>query len=395
MRDWFLIGQMRPRRAIPHNGAVPESDPFARLRLTGGRFDRGTGMPVEALAELVEYRELVLGVARALFLRAHPHRKRMPRRFFDRLQLRLGVVEEGSQMPVLHRLQPLDELAQAPDYFTMARDTIEDTVKAAGDGTPLPEAFPLDKLALFNRFGQTLEPGEAIELRRGAAQSGPRYTTTTRRELIRKEHQTYQDKIRDLGRVAGVDADHMVWDVQLRMGPSAAVSAPLDGVTFELVKNALEAKGQGPPLAISGVGVFNAAGTLIRVASLTDVDELDDPDAPAIMDKRLDELAELKAGWLDGDGEPPANAALGQAKRLLGELIMGGAPRPQIFPTLEGGVQAEWAANGNEISIAFEPDGATYAISVDRASGDATEFEGIGENPEQIISLFGVDEPEA
>jgi hypothetical protein len=67
---------------------------FAKLRLTGGRFE-GDGMPVEALVELVAYEQLVVGVAKELFRREHSGRQRLPRGFAERLQLRLRTVERG------------------------------------------------------------------------------------------------------------------------------------------------------------------------------------------------------------------------------------------------------------------------------------------------------------
>ncbi len=200
-----------------HNGVMVDRAPFARLRLTGGRFD-DQGMPVETLVELAQYRELVLGVARVQFLREHPERQRVPRGFFDRLQLRLRTVEDGSAVPVLERVASPGTLLDVDDDFTRARDAIEDAVAAAETDQPPPDGFPPKALVLFNRFGQTLRPDEAIELRRGSAATGPRYTVDTRRKLLLSKRRTYQEELQGIGWISEVDGNGMSCRIRLRMG---------------------------------------------------------------------------------------------------------------------------------------------------------------------------------
>lgn len=373
-----------------HNGSVASQDNiFARLRLTGGRFD-GDGMPVETLAELGQYRELVIGVARAMFLSEHPERKRVPRGFVDRLQLRLQTVEEGSAMPVLERPASDGTLLTPDDEFTRARDAIEDAVKTADADEPPPVGFPSEALVLFNRFGQTLRPDEAIELRRGTASAGARYTPETRKRLVLRQKRTYQEELHGIGWISEVDGNGMSCRIRLRLGPSTPVPAPLDEVIFGPVKDVLEPNGEGPPVWVSGVGVFDSERGLIRFDSVHDVSVLDEPEDLASIDNRLDEIASLNTGWLDGEGARPDRNALARASRLLADLLSFEVPRPRIFPTPEGGVQAEWAITDHEISITFEPNGELYAVSVNLASGQAEEPELAADDPEQIAHLLQV-----
>jgi hypothetical protein len=372
-----------------HNGSMTDQDSFARLRLTGGRFD-GHGMPVETLVELAQYRELVLGVARARFLREHPERQRVPRGFVDRLQLRLQTVEEGSAMPVLERVVPPGALMAVEDDFTRARDAIEEAVAAAEKGAPPPEGFPPEALVLFNRFGQTLRADEAIELRRGAAKTGPRYTPETRRRLVLSQRRTYQEEVHGIGWISEVDGNGMSCRIRLRMGPAGSVPAPLDEVTFGPVKDVLEPNGEGPPVRVSGIGVFDSERGLIRFDSIHDVNVIDDPDDLISLDNRLDELASLDPGWLDGDGLRPDALVLMRARRILADLLAFEVPRPRVFATPEGGVQAEWTIDDHEISVTFEPDGKLYAVSVNLISGDADEPTMATDDLEQIAQLLQV-----
>lgn len=390
LASWGPAGRYEsrtPRRL--HNGFVVDGDPFARLRLTGGRFD-GEGMPVETLVELAAYRELVLGVAKELFRAAHPARQRVPRGFAERLQLRLRTVEDGSAVPVLERVAPAEALLAADDEFTHARDVIEDAVAAVAGGAELSSAFPRDALVLFNRFGQTLRSDEAVELRRGAATSGATYTRDVRKRLVLNQRRSFQEEVEDIGWVSEVDADHMSCLIRLRMGSQGAIPAPLDEVTFAAVKEVLEPKGEGPPVRVSGIGVFDTDQRLIRFDSIHEVSVLEGADELATLERRFDELAALLPGWLDGEGVQLDTAVLRRARRVLAELLTFDVPQPRVFPTPDGGVQAEWNVADHEISVTFEPDGTLYAVSVNLASGQTEEPELPADDAEQIARLLVV-----
>jgi hypothetical protein len=375
--------------ATLHNDFVLSPDPFARLRLTGGRFD-GNGMPVETLVELAAYRDLIVGVAKEIFRSRHPRRQRVPRGFEDRLHLRLRRVEEGSAMPVLERALPEGTLLAVDDEFTEARNLIEDAVEAVDAQAPLPDDFPRDALILFNRFGQTLRADEAIELRRSTATSGPRFTPEVRKTLVLQQSRKYQQEVEDFGWVLEMDAQRMSCLIRLRMGPQTPIPAPLDEVTFAPVKEVLEPNGEGPPVRVSGVGVFDTDRGLIRLDSIHDVSLLDEPEDLALLDDRLDQLASLEPGWLDGEGVPPDAMVITRARRILADLMSFEVPRPRVFPTPEGGVQAEWTVHEHEVSVTFEPDGKLYALSVNAASGQAEEPLLTVDDAEQIAHLLRV-----
>ncbi len=363
-------------------------DPFARLHLAGGRFD-GAGMPLEALVELAAYRELVLGVAKEVFRSENPGRRRVPRGFTDRLDLRLRRIEGGSAMPVLERMPPPGALLSAEDEFSQSRDLIAAAIAATAADEVLPELFPRRALVLFNRFGQTLRETESIELRSGSASSGPCYTSALRRKLVLNQATSYQQEVDDIGWVYEVDANRMSCSIRLRSGPSLPVSAPLDEVTFLPVKEVLEPNGEGPPVRVSGVGVYHATKGLVRLDSLHDVSLLDIADELETLDARLDELAQLRGGWMDGDGTRPDPGALRRARVILADLLSPETPRPRVFPTVEGAVQAEWTIDAREVSVTFEPSGGLYVIAVDVASGEVSESELESDDPGEVARLLG------
>lgn len=358
--------------------------------MTGGRFER-QGMPVETLVELAAYRTLVVGVAKELFRQANPNRQRVPRGFEERLDLRLQTVEDGSVMPVLDRAVGDGELLTADDEFTNARDVIGRAIDAVASDQPVPQDFPRSALLLFNGFGQKLRAGEAVELRRGNETQGPRYTPEVRRKLVLQDRHSVQQEIDDIGWVSEVDGDRMRCLIRLRTSPAAtAVAAPLDELTFAAVKDVLEPRGEGPPVRLSGVGVYDSYQRLIRFDAIHEVSVIEEADELQRIDERLDELSALRAGWLDGDGRAIAESAIDNARRALPDLLGRDVPRVRIFPTPEGGVQAEWTVADTELGVTFDADGSVYAISVNILSGESEELEAGPQDLSRVASALGV-----
>lgn len=333
-------------------------------------------MPVEALVELVAYNDLVVDVARAIFRDAHQDRQRMPKGFDTRLQLRLQTVERGSVVPVLERIRDPDTLLTPADEFTQARDLIEDAVAAIAAGQPLPEPFPVEALVQFNRFGQTLRSDEAIELRGRNRHRGPTYTRDVRRQLILQRGQTLLDEVDTIGWVTEIDSIRMTCQIRLQGGPPGPVPGPLDELTFEPLRLSLAPGGQGQPVHISAIGVYDEKRGLVRLDSIHDVSPAEEPDDGfAAVQGRLDDISALSYGWLDGDGEKVTTEALARARETLIELLRRDIPKPRIYPTAEGGVQAEWSDGGTEISVVFGADGTVSALAATRDSDEVDELE--------------------
>lgn len=342
--------------------------PFLSLHLHGARFDAGPGMPVEALTELVAYRDLVAEVARGIFLRDHPGRQRVPKRFMEGFELRIRGIDDGSAVPLLERAWPEEALVSAPDTFDAARDLISAAVAAAGDGRPVPDDFPRTALVQFNRFGTGLLDDESIELRAPGSAAGPLYTQTTRRTLLAARSHYQRDAVR-VGWVTEADAERMRF--HLRLPDGSSVPAPMDDVMFDEVKRALAPAGEGPQVSVGGVGVFDKHDRLVRFDSVHEVtpggDDTDDEVIDAVGD------AEVDAGSFDGTGEATDPAVMERARALFATLVEGGAPVPRVYPVMDGGIQAEWTIGLREVSVTVEPGGSLYVISVDTASGEAND----------------------
>lgn len=353
--------------------------PFLTLHFRGARFDDEQGMPVEALGELVAYRDLVAEVARSVFLGQHSERRRVPKGFADRFRLRIREISEGSAVPTLERAVR-DGKLPIDDEFDIARDLISAAIQAVADHDPVPTDFPHEALVHFNRLGQGLRDDESIELRKPGTPTGPLYTQRTRKALL-IGRSSYTQDAHVLGWVTELDAERMRF--HLRRPDGSVVPAPIDVVTFEEVKEALAPTGEGPQVSVSGVGVFDRSDNLVRFDSVHELvsEEADDAVAEAIA------ASTMSAEWLDGDGRATDPEVILRARALLESMLDGGVPQPRVFPVPDGGLQAEWTIGDREISVAVEPGGSLYVISVNVASGESQDLTLREDDAEQVLRL--------
>ena len=83
-----------------------------------------------------------------------------------------------------------------------------------------------------------------------------------------------------------------------------------------------------------------------RMKTVEDLELVDHERAADVLKlwARVSQLAETPRGWLRGDGEPPSEQARAQAREVLARLLVDhrDIERPKLYPTPDGGIQAEW-----------------------------------------------------
>lgn len=129
-------------------------------------------------------------------------------------------------------------------------------------------------------------------------------------------------------------------------------------------------------ILIRGVGRFNRVEKLLGLSAVEHVAILDDMDPGA----RLDEFKALKNGWLDGKGVAPAHKQLDWLSTAFQCNYPDGVPLPYLYPTAEGGVQAEWSLGNWEITLEIDIDkcqGQWHALEIE---SDSVEEESLNLN---------------
>jgi hypothetical protein len=372
---------------------VTDPGSFVAMRLTGQRFEEA-GMPVDALPELAAYRDLVLAVARELFLRRNPSRQRVPRGFADSFQLRLRQIDKGSAIPVLERVSDTTALfpSDTDTLFDQSRDLIQGAILAVASSGRLPEEFPISTLADFSRFGRTLRAGEFIELSSPAAPRPARYSGAVRRILIKSKRSNYLQESAIDGVITEINSDRVSFQLAhlSRAGLATSIPCTFDPELFESIRRRLRAPGEdGTPVRVEGFISFSPSDRPVAVPHVLGITAAGEEDADenigVVADvvsvsaahieaaRRLDAMSELTDGWLDGEGSAVSGRVVGFVRDVLSDVSEDTIKDIRIFPTEPGGLRLEWQRYSTEFSLDFNADGSISYDDVDLETGSATE----------------------
>ncbi|MCX7047871.1 MAG: hypothetical protein NTX50_20595 [Candidatus Sumerlaeota bacterium] len=321
--------------------------PFLLPRLIGPRFEEHA-IPLEFLKDFAVLDEMVIEVAKWKFIQAHPDRQRAPRGFADGFELKLVGVEEGSAIPIIVLFAASVLIPPANQkYFEQGRDAILCAVEAAEKNKPVSAYLPEKVLAYFDKFGRSLREGEAIELAAPAQTTPPRLTKETRRKLVLASTSIKEitEEILMRGAIPEADQDDMTFEIQMFDGHK--VKAPMASQHLETIFEAFTGYKTGTRVMLQGVGKFTRQGKLQGFESIEYISVLDPLDVPA----RLEELRSLKDGWLEGGGIAPPKEGMDWLAKTFDQDFPDDLPLPHIFPTPEGGIQAEWSRGPDRVTV--------------------------------------------
>ena len=339
---------------------IPDS--FLDLTFDGGRF-LDHSIPVEVLSELGTVQHLVLRVARHLFLTAHPTRKRVPRGFVDAAQLHLISSEANCFTAHLDRST---EIVEGSEFLASGRDLAIRALGAASTGEGLPGDFPPDALELLAALGSKLDDDEFLLVARSANDSlSARVDQSTRAKLAALIK-------RPLERAESLDGeveqmDDLAHRYVLRTRDGKRIEVPFEMAQRDSVVLAL----QWRPITrvrVSGKLVF---ANPPRMKNVEDLELIDDERAPEIQVAwtRIESFDDIRDGWFSGEGLAPSAHATSVAKMVLARLLIENPtlPRPQIYPTPLGGVQAEWVLGRWATEVTFSAENEPIAAAATHA----------------------------
>ena len=181
--------------------------------MSGGRFEEAEGLPLSAISELKNYKDLIDDVAARLYKREHPRKKNLPSGFSRDIDIRLTGIKHGCVVVEMTRYQhetsnqiPLwDE--DAPDFAETARKMINSTIrsiKQAKDPASIGD-FPPESLSRLYRLGKSLNEDEKITLAE-ADNSGRIDVDSDWKDIIsRSTESQFVERVID-GKLVGMDA---------------------------------------------------------------------------------------------------------------------------------------------------------------------------------------------
>jgi len=323
--------------------------PFLSPKMEGARFD-GHAIPLEMLKDLAVLEEMIIEVAKWRYRQEHQDRKRSPRHFTEGISLKLTAVTEGSAVPHLE-LCVEETWGLSPPvnqaYFERARDSIIGAINAAEHDEPIVNHLPDNLLGYFDRIGRGLRDGEAMLFDPANHDRPARLNKVTRRKLVLASSQVQEltEEVTLRGTVPEADQGKMSFELQVINGPK--VVAPITAQHLVTVLEAFNGYRQGARVLLQGVGRYNRYDRLQSIETVEHISMLDANDIAA----RLDEFRSLKHGWLAGKGFAPSMQGLDWLASCFDVYYPEGLPLPYLYPTAEGGVQAEWSLGEHEISL--------------------------------------------
>ena len=359
---------------------------FLRPRLCGARFEEG-GIPLEVLKDLAVLEEMLIEVAKWKFLQAHPYRQRSPRGFTKGIELKLSAVEKGSAVPVISLFdtspRTFDTSSRASmmfgqnrSYFEQARESIVNAIGAADQNGLTINHLPKKHLAYFNRIGQSLHADECIEFVTPQQSTPVRLTQETRRKLVLassrvKKNGEITESVALRGLIPEADQDQRTFKLQLLNGHT--VTIPIPDPHIDTILKAFNGYRQDTRVLLKGIGKYDRQNRLVGMELFEHISLLDPLDIPA----RLDEFRDMKDGWLEGKGVAPGLEGLDWLAAGFDRHFPDDLPLPYLYPTPEGGVQAEWSISENEISLEVDlvtHHGAWHRLKVNNQADDVQEL---------------------
>ena len=332
---------------------------FLEPRLVGMRFEGGT-IPLEMLSDISVLGEMVIEIAKWRYLEAHPDRERSPRGFAEGVSFNLIGVEKGSEISVIGIEFRHPQSPSAPQfpgmpgefeqYYVEARDAIVSAIAAAERGEFTPAILPERYLSFFDRLGRRLRDDESIEFPTTPGEPPARLTRESRRRLVlasRVSEISQQVTVR--GYIPEMDQDRMTFELQLLEGRK--VSGVVHDHHREVILELFNKYSENGKAFIHGIGKYDHQERLVSLSSVEEVSVLDPLDVPS----RLDEFRELRDGWLDGEGVAPKPEFLNWLSEKFVQNYPDDLRLPHVYPTFEGGVQAEWSLLSHEVSLSIDP----------------------------------------
>ena len=324
--------------------------PFLSPRLVGERFN-GHAIPLEVLKDLAVLEEMISEVAKWRYLDEHKDKQRIPRGFTEGITLKLVSIDEGSAIPSimlyaagLTLLPPANQV-----YFEQARDSIVAAVDAAEQNTSITRYLPESLLTYFDRIGRSLREDEAIEFKPTDTDRPARLNKSTRRKLLLASSavQDFTEEVTLRGTIPEADQSKMTFELQEISG--GKVTAQFDTPHLENVLTAFIGYRKGDRVLLKGIGRYNRYNRLQKIESVEHLSILEPNDVAA----RLDEFRNFRDGWLEGKGLAPAKDGLDWLTSRF-ESYPDELPLPYLYPTGEGGIQAEWSLAGHEASLEID-----------------------------------------
>ena len=341
---------------MPYFPLVPPnmSIPFLKPKLDGARF-AGHTVPLDVLKDWAALEDMIVEVAKDLFLQSTPGRTRIPKGFSDGFSLHLKGVEEGSAIMDLVRTGIAPSLLPCEDLFDRAKVVVLATIAAASMNLAIPDSFPRTALRHFDRFGRSLRGGECIYFTIPDHEMPIRFDLDVRKRLVLTTADEYSAERELRGWVSMADVEKRSFI--LKLPDCTHVPGVYQLGQRETVHSALGRFGE-QKVRVKGTVVFDANDCPKKFETTDIVDFLNPHDLLG----RLDDLLLVRDGWLDGEGVGPDPDGIRWLADLWPITMPSDIEDPYAYPSADGNLQLEWSLDRQDVSATINLSAKTGAL---------------------------------
>ncbi|MDM1409027.1 hypothetical protein [Myroides sp. DF42-4-2] len=332
---------------------------FIAPRLVGSRFEDHT-LPVNILEDFTALEDLVIEVAKGIYIAENSNRKRVPKGFSDGVYLKLVDMEEGSSILifaiastiVLKSELPLENLDNF-SYFEKAKDKIIELVESVNDGKA-PTQIDYKLLSYFSKIGKNLLDDESIDFgynyESRTASNAILNKATRKKILLSSEQKTeYADSIKLFALIPEIDQKNNTFQIETEFGN---VKCPLTETIKDSVFVAFNEYVNKTYVTIKGTAQFNWNDKIQEITEIESLDILD----PLDVSLRINNLSKLEDNWYEGHGKALNKNGLNRFENLFNSYFENKLPLPAIFPKVDGNIQMEWKNENKNVVIEINLD---------------------------------------
>ena len=135
---------------------------------------------MDVLAELLNYKEILIAIVREIWLREHEGSERLPRGFAQEFHLGISEIGTGPYSVQVESIAT-GSLSGQTEKLQAAADLIDKTLMAAQDAEPFPKEMTDAVLTMFKKWGRSLKANENLVL------SGKNNSNSVLNSAIRNE----------------------------------------------------------------------------------------------------------------------------------------------------------------------------------------------------------------
>jgi hypothetical protein len=330
---------------------------FIAPRLDGPRFLDHT-IPVNILEDFIALEDLLIEVAKGIYLEENINRVRVPKGFSDGIYLKLVNIDEGSSIAkfaiassiLLSSSLPLENI-DSFTYFEKAKNKIVSIIETVNNGEH-PSSTDQKYLTYFNRIGKNLLDTESIDFGynyESKTSSKAILNKVTRKKILlsREQKVEYTDNIKLYALIPAIDQETNTFSLETDYGK---IQCPLNEIIKDTVFTAFNEYKNKTYVSLKGVALFNWNDKISKIEEVENLDVLDSLDVSL----RINNLLKLENNWCEGQGKSLNQKDLITFGNLFNSYFDNKLPLPAIFPKVDGNIQLEWKKEAKNIIINIE-----------------------------------------